>query len=154
MKIEGFRMDCFIFDIDGTLADCSHRQHHVERKPKDWDAFFTGMADDRPHRHVFAVMDALFRDGETIVYCSGRPERYRRLTAEWLEKHACSGQTDNLYMRKDGDYRADFIVKAELLAQIRADGFNPVMAFDDRQQVVDMWRDNGVPCAQVAKGDF
>jgi hypothetical protein len=57
-------------------------------------------------------------------------------------------------MRSDNDYRADFIVKEELLAQLRADGYNPVMAFDDRQQVVDMWRENGLICAQVAKGDF
>jgi hypothetical protein len=28
------------------------------------------------------------------------------------------------------------------------------MAFDDRSQVVKMWRKRGVPCAQVADGDF
>ena len=26
--------------------------------------------------------------------------------------------------------------------------------FDDRQQVVDMWRQNGLTCFQVADGDF
>jgi len=26
--------------------------------------------------------------------------------------------------------------------------------FDDRQKVVDMWRDNGIDCFQVAPGDF
>ncbi len=46
------------------------------------------------------------------------------------------------------------IVKAELLDQIVADGFSPVMAFDDRNQVVEMWRARGIPCAQVAPGDF
>ena len=35
-----------------------------------------------------------------------------------------------------------------------ADGFNPTMAFDDRQQVVDMWRERGLTVAQVAEGDF
>ena len=29
-----------IFDIDGVLADATHREHHVTKKPKDWDAFF------------------------------------------------------------------------------------------------------------------
>jgi len=28
------------------------------------------------------------------------------------------------------------------------------MAFDDRNRVVATWRANGVPCAQVAEGDF
>jgi hypothetical protein len=41
-----------------------------------------------------------------------------------------------------------------MLTQIKADGWLPIMAFDDRARVVKMWRDNGVPCCQVAPGDF
>jgi hypothetical protein len=33
-----------IFDIDGTLADVSERIHRVKKKPKNWPAFFQGMA--------------------------------------------------------------------------------------------------------------
>ena len=51
-------------------------------------------------------------------------------------------------------HRADDILKIELLDQIRADGFSPIMAFDDRDRVVAAWRAAGVPCAQVAPGDF
>ena len=57
-------------------------------------------------------------------------------------------------MRKDGDQRADHIVKREILAQIRNAGFEPVLVFDDRQSVVDMWRDQGIRVAQTAPGDF
>jgi hypothetical protein len=57
-------------------------------------------------------------------------------------------------MRRRGDKRADFIVKGELLDKIIADGWQPIMAFDDRNQVVQMWRARGIPCAQVAEGDF
>jgi hypothetical protein len=57
-------------------------------------------------------------------------------------------------MRRVGDRRPDYIVKAELLDQILRDGFSPSMAFDDRDQVVAMWRERGVPCAQVAPGNF
>jgi hypothetical protein len=31
---------------------------------------------------------------------------------------------------------------------------NVFAVFDDRQQVVDMWRDNGLTVFQVAEGDF
>jgi hypothetical protein len=41
-----------------------------------------------------------------------------------------------------------------LLDKLMADGFRPIMAFDDRNQVVEMWRQRGVPCAQVADGNF
>ena len=31
---------------------------------------------------------------------------------------------------------------------------NVAMVFDDRNQVVDMWRQNGLTCFQVADGNF
>ncbi len=57
-------------------------------------------------------------------------------------------------MRSEGDHRPDYKVKEELLGRILKDGFEPIMAFDDRDQVVKMWREAGVPCAQVADGNF
>ena len=57
-------------------------------------------------------------------------------------------------MRKDGDQRADHIVKREILDHIRKAGFEPVLVFDDRQSVVDMWRDQGIRVAQTAPGKF
>ena len=57
-------------------------------------------------------------------------------------------------MRKTKDYRDDGVVKLELLEQIRKNGFNPVIAFEDRDRVVKVWRDAGLICAQVAPGDF
>ncbi len=59
-----------------------------------------------------------------------------------------------LYMRKAGDHRDDDKLKIEMLARVRADGFDPIMAFDDRNRVVKAWREAGIPCAQVADGDF
>ena len=41
-----------IFDIDGTLADVSERVHHLEKRPKDWDSFFKGMAQDKAVRSM------------------------------------------------------------------------------------------------------
>ena len=48
----------------------------------------------------------------------------------------------------------DYVFKAQLLKRILSDGFELILAFDDRNSVVAMWRKLGVPCAQVAKGDF
>lgn len=59
-----------------------------------------------------------------------------------------------VYMRKAGDYTDDNLLKVELLRQLRADGHEPIMAFDDRSRVVQAWREQGIPCAQVAAGDF
>jgi len=143
---------CYLFDIDGTLADCSHRLHHIQKSPKDWRAFFAACDDDAPIAPVISLLLALFDADHTIVYVSGRSDECRALTHDWMMRHSLPDAP--LYMRKEGDYRNDDIVKGELLDQILADGFNPVMAFDDRDRVVKMWRDRGIHCAQVASGDF
>lgn len=145
-------MRAYIFDIDGTLADLSHRLHHIQKQPKDWHAFFACVADDAPIAHVIVLAMDLAASGAEIVYVSGRSDECRGETVKWLERHGAP--YGRLYMRKEGDHRDDDIVKAELLVELRAGGFVPIMAFDDRSRVVKAWRNNGVPCAQVADGDF
>lgn len=145
------KCECYIFDIDGTLADNSHRTHHLLKQPKDWDAYHAEVERDTPHSHVLMVARALSNFGYRLVFCSGRHDGQRLITREWLDSCGLYGY---LYMRKEGDHRPDYIVKRELLDQIRSDGFEPVMVFDDRNSVVKMWREAGIPCAQVAEGDF
>ena len=143
--------DCYVFDIDGTLADLSHRLHHIEKKPKNWDAFFAKSADDKAIAHICDLARHLSKVAP-VVFVSGRSDRVRRDTEDWLEREV--GLRGPLYMRKGRDRRPDYIVKAELLDLLQADGYRPIMAFDDRDQVVKMWRAKGVPCAQVAEGNF
>jgi hypothetical protein len=145
-----------ICDIDGTIADLTHRRKWVAEKPKNWKKFFADMSLDQPILPVISVIADLYRVGNNIIFCSGRPDEWMSLTREWLEKQFGHnlGVNSPLYMRKTRDYRSDDIVKFELLQKIRADGYNPTIAFDDRQRVVDMWRKNGIICAQVAEGNF
>ena len=139
------------FDIDGTLADCTHRRHFVESKPKDWDAFFAACIDDMPILVAIEMLDALDRVGwHSIAFFTGRPERTRVATEAWLLKHCGTSAASNvIYMRENGDRRDDSIVKAEFLRY-----FVPDLIFDDRKRVVDMWRAQGIICYQVAPGDF
>lgn len=143
---------CFVFDIDGTLADCSHRLHHIQKQPKDWDAFFGAVIDDAPISHMVTLAISINKTHE-IVFVSGRSDQCRSDTLAWLNRHVF-GVGGPLYMRKAGDHRDDDIVKIELLAELRADGYEPIMVFDDRKRVVNAWRFAGIPCAQVADGDF
>lgn len=145
-------MRCYIFDIDGTLADCSHRLPHIQKQPKDWRAFFAAVEHDAPIPHIIELACDLDAAGREIVYVSGRSDECRHATVQWLKRHGLPLGT--LYMRKEGDHRNDDIVKAEILAELREQDYQPVMAFDDRNRVVEQWRRNGVPCAQVADGDF
>lgn len=148
-----------VFDIDGTLANIEHRLSFIQCPPKNWEAFAAGIPLDEPIDEIILInrMIATARavPNETwveIVLCSGRSEDSREATEGWLEAFGIA--YDMLYMRSSGDYRQDFIVKDELRRRMIREGFNPILVFDDRQQVVDMWRAAGIRVAQVAPGKF
>lgn len=146
---------CMIYDIDGTLADGDHRLHLIQCEAKQWDAFFDSCDADRPIKHMIDIARALDRDFVT-VFMTGRAERCRAKTEQWLIDHGVyTGRYPlRLYMRADGDHQNDDVLKIGFLRALRADGLEPVMVFEDRSRVVDAWRLAGVPCAQVANGDF
>ena len=54
-----------------------------------------------------------------------------------------------MYMRSSGDYRPDRQVKADIVAQILADGFLITHAYDDNPAVLALWADIGVPTTVV-----
>lgn len=159
-------MKAVVFDIDGTLADISHRLHFIQQEPKDWDSFFGAMMDDKPIESVRLVCGSLlglenachglgFEVPFTVVFCTGRPYAYKETTVAWLRRHILPPNViPKIYMRKTGDRRPDDIVKAELIDKMRADGFDPYIVFEDRKRVVDMWRRKGITCLQCAEGDF
>jgi FMN phosphatase YigB (HAD superfamily) len=159
-------MNAVIFDIDGTIADIEHRRHFVRSKPKNWPAFVRGIKDDKPYTDIIWLMNTLYHMGTKILIASGRSENDRKDTVAWLEaQHIWQRPSltetgrdvteyEKLYMRASGDYRDDTIVKREILDVMRSDGFDPRMAIDDRNKVVDMWREAGLRCLQVAPGDF
>jgi len=149
-----------ICDLDGTLCDIEHRRAHVETTPKNWDSFFYGIEDDSVNEAVMAVLNMWLGNYDEdelrteVIFCTGRPEKYRAATEGWLDEHygiPLSGR--QLHMRKDGDYQPDDIVKEEIL-NTHIDKDRVMFVLDDRQQVVDMWRRNGLQCFQVAEGNF
>lgn len=141
-----------VFDIDGTLADIEHRRHYVASKPKNWKAFNAGMARDGVNWEIRFLLKTFWDLGHTIILCSGRESAMRDVTEEWLFQNEIP--FTKLLMRKHGDFRADNFVKVELLAQIREEFGEPYLWFDDRNQVVDAIRAEGIRVLQVAPGDF
>ena len=139
-----------IFDIDGTLADVSERIHYLKKKPKNWEAFFQGMAQDKAIRSMVRLCNILYASGIEIILCSGRNEEYRAQTVTWLAEQGVPYH--QLLLRKDNDRRSDSIVKHELLAQI--DKSKVLFVVEDRSRVVEMWRSEGLVCLQCAPGEF
>ena len=151
----------FIFDLDGTLCDNSHRLKFIQGEVKDWESFHSLQGDDKPIWEVITVARALATAGQTLIYVTGRMEKGRNVTQSWLDKYRLPKGA--LLMRKDGDHREDYVVKSEILDHLEGALGNESSslyssniggAFEDRQQVVDMYRARGLRVFQVAKGDY
>lgn len=148
----------FIFDIDGTLADNSHRVHYILKADKDWDAYHQACDCDTPILPTIAVLNCLYKQDHKILFWTGRDEIVRKQTEEWIETWTAVKPADiryNLSMRGTGDHREDHKLKERALMAL-----GPISraklagVFEDREQVVAMWRRNGVMCFQVAEGKY
>ena len=155
----------YIFDIDGTLADCSHRLHFIlpakedligdidlDKIAPDWESFYEACVDDKPIEGVIETLKLLSHTGIKILLVTGRPKKYLAQTLAWLLKQNI--KFDGIYMREDGDHRQDYIVKHELYMNYISKSYAIQGVFEDRKQCVDMWRGLGLTCFQVANGEY
>ena len=144
-----------IFDLDGTLALIDKRRaiSTKDNGKMDWGVFQDpkNISLDQPNQPVINMANMLSSQGFKIVILSGRSDATADATLKWLTKNNVN--FDSLTMRPQKHlFMPDNDLKQMWLDDIGVD--NVVMVFDDRNQVVDMWRKNGLTCFQVADGDF
>lgn len=155
-----------IVDVDGTLANCEHRMHHLKstfhkmdcnwtltglpacdaangRCPqcgmsikKNWPAFFADIDKDTPIQPIFNLVGLLSNTYQIIVV-SGRPiNPCGRPTEDWLLRHGLDPLF--LFMRDGQDKRSDVKCKGEIADLLPLDRVAYVI--DDRPQIIKMWR--------------
>jgi beta-phosphoglucomutase-like phosphatase (HAD superfamily) len=152
----------YIFDLDGTLANMEHRVFWIQQKQKQWGAFFDACDKDAPIEAGLKTLTALRKGGAEVWVWTGRSDEVREKTLAWLHRYGVFHPFWNpmrapeaLLMRKAGDHQADVALKRGWLADLEPPERNRLTAvFEDRSSVVQMWRECGVPCFQVAPGEF
>jgi len=132
-----------IVDLDGTLALMG------DRDPFDYARCGEDVLNEPVHLVVQAYHQQYQRD---IIIVSGREDTCRKQTLRWLQRWGIPHTA--LYMRKARDYRKDTIVKREIYRARIEPEYAIDFVLDDRNQVVEMWRELGLTCFQVAYGDF
>ena len=152
-------MKTVIFDLDGTLALIEDRRA-LATKPDgkiDWDIFFdpANIQLDKPNWPVIEMAKTLKAAGNRIVVFSGRSKATKETTSDWLNQHGVP--VDVLKMRPTAGgfkFMKDDKLKKIWLEDLFPNKDNVLCVFDDRDAVVQMWRDNGLSCFQVAPGNF
>jgi FMN phosphatase YigB (HAD superfamily) len=142
----------FVFDLDGTLADVTHRLRYAEEK--DWVSFNMYCIHDTPKEAecYLARMVHSHMPHHRIMIITGRSDDYRPQTEEWLVKHGIP--YDELHMRAVGDHRPDTIVKGELATDAGLPFRNISFVLEDRDKMVAFWRKGGLTCFQNQPGAY
>ena len=165
-----------IFDLDGTLADCSHRQHFVENKyhyervscdviqrvyenpnfKPNWDAFHDACDQDKPIPKTIQIFEHFQRDTygypiPEVQIWSGRSESVVEKTQKWVDDNISYHCDVNLKMRPIGDTTPEDELKEKWLDEAIAQGKTIDFVFDDSETCCKMWRRRGIfvfNCAQ------
>ncbi|MFJ4923333.1 hypothetical protein [Streptomyces sp. NPDC088725] len=138
-----------VFDLDGTLAETSHRQHFLERTPRDWNAFFRAAVHDTPLAEGIRLAVVAAEECE-VVYLTGRPERCRRDTEAWLSTHGLP--KGRVLMRGDTDRRPARTFKLGVLRELAGErGIR--MLVDDDELVCDAAERAGFPVVRARWAD-
>ncbi|WP_181804261.1 phosphatase domain-containing protein [Streptomyces shenzhenensis] len=104
-----------VFDIDGVVADVSHRVVHLTAAPPDWETFFALAGSDTPLPQGLALVAEVLATHE-VAWLTGRPERIRAVTTDWLSAQGLP--TGHLHMRPDGDDRPASVLKSAWLVEL------------------------------------
>lgn len=130
-------------DIDGTLAHMNGRRGPFEWHKVDRDDVDEILADRLKKHHL---------NKEKVILVTGRDESCRELTEYWLNYYNIPYY--DLLMRKKDDFRKDSIIKQEIFEIQIKNQYNVLFVYDDRDQVVKMWRELGIKVFQVNEGNF
>jgi acid phosphatase class B len=132
----------YIFDIDWTVALMNGRT------PYEYDR----VSEDLLNTHISNILISLYDTGYRIIFATGRPWSCVDDTTQWLSDKLCL-KNSMLFMRKTWDKRPDTEVKREILEQLTKEYYIE-WVFEDRTRCVQMYRESGMTCFQVAEGNF
>lgn len=119
-------------DIDGVLANCSHRLHYLENK--DYDNFYSDheILQDEPIIEGLELVKILKNSPSVkLFYLTGRPTKTHDSTKAWLKVY----RVDSLMaMRENDDHRKSEVIKAEwvkVFLENHKDLKEPILFIDD-----------------------
>lgn len=144
------KLPAVVCDLDGTLALAFDRNYFDNSK----------IDTDTVNEFMLRQLGMHIKNSDHIIFVSGRPKSAEDDTTLWIHEAfnkmvSMKYVPDNipisfkLFLRTEGDMRPDAIVKKEIYEQHIKEEFDVIAVYDDRQKVVNMWRQIGLPVFQV-----
>lgn len=136
-------MDAEIFDLDGTLCDVTAIRHLISGKVRNFRAFHRESVNCPANPDIVKAAHEAREAGRAVLVVTARDEEHDAVSSWWLLLNDVP--FDEMFMRKHKDNRKDYEVKKDILAKIRARGYNIVKAHEDNPNVKRLWEEEGIP---------
>jgi hypothetical protein len=136
-------MGYILLDLDNCISDDEWRINRIKQievcDEKYHDYHSLGAFDNYCNKDI--VVSAIEND-YSIVVVTGRPELYRAATEYWLAMNGI--KIHSLLMRPNGDHSSASTLKFDMVFDF-AFKENIIMAYDDRQDVIDAYSMIAIP---------
>jgi hypothetical protein len=143
--------DIILCDLDGTLAEISHRLHLVKTDRPNWDEFYDSCDLDSVNMWCREVLSSWLNPlmpWRKVFIVSARRQHLYKKTMRWLSTNQVEF-SKLILVRPDGNHEEDQELKRRWLHQ---SGLKDriLLVIDDRSKVCKMWREEGLTCLQCA----
>lgn len=135
-----------LVDLDGTLLDLDGIRDWAKGSRTDYDEFHRLALDAPPIKEVLLEIQGRSEESDILIG-TARSIQYVTQTTRWL--HLNDAPYECLWMRPLGDLQTDVQLKAEILSKIQEQGWDVTLAYDDNPDVLQLWRDSGIPVREV-----
>ena len=134
-------------DIDGTVANNDHRQHLLKNF-NNWNKFFLAMSKDDPYPKAVKLLENFSKDYE-IIFLTGRPERYRKETTEWLKKNI-NLKTFELIMRENEDF-TDKVQAKKKMFRNKLSSKKIKLIIENDEELINLWESLNLDVLDINK---
>lgn len=137
-----------LFDLDGTLANVTHRAHLIDGSFEGYHRFHCACVDDTLYGDVATVAKTL-NEHYAFWIVTSRPVEMEAITRHWLQSYLVV--PDRILMRPIGDTRHGYELKRSWIHAGLIPKDSVLCVFDDKPEDVAMWRDEGFLCFHVRR---
>jgi len=145
-----------IFDLDGCVFDDRKRRHLLPTKgtknQSEFKLYHDMLFDDLPFSESLGLIFKHHDAGDNIVFNTSRPVSYMAESITALQRVLFRKSKDKIpftiHMRPTGSDKETVSLKRSVAVKLMAPWVKVVAAYDDRQDIVDMYRELGI-AAQV-----
>ena len=135
---------CVLLDVDNTLIDVRGLQNLTEAR--SW-GITAGHTFHEAAKHADPFPDILksvlaFQEIMPVIVMTARHEEHRDITWETLERHGVSPTL--MYMRQE-ERQSSHHAKELSLDKVFALGYDPVLAFEDDPDTIEMYKGYDIP---------